>query len=209
MKCYFIAATFLLSHGIAAQIMPDIMIGNKATEYSFLWVAPVDRKQKFELFNYTFFSVDYQKQQRNAHEIYQAVTYKLSNNLGIAAIGRLTFNEFIPQAAIALQHYNDYIFLAAYPYVQHSWQNEITSYGLFGFLQWKPKLNEKWRLFTMLMFEPNFANGEHYYSYQQYRIGLQSPTHLQFGVGGTLEQIGPSYLFHYNFGIFIRKEFLH
>lgn len=209
MKHYFLAASLLLSQGVVAQIMPDVMIGNKATEYSFFWIAPVDQKHKWELFNYTFFSVDYQKQQRNAHEIYQAVTYKLNNNFGLAAVGRLTFNEFIPQAALVVQHYNDDIFLAAYPYIQHSWQKTMTSYGLFGFLQWKPKLNERWRLFTMLMFEPNFANAEHYYSYQQFRFGLQSPKHLQFGIGGTLEQTGPSFLFASNFGLFIRKEFLH
>ncbi|MFC4873483.1 hypothetical protein [Negadavirga shengliensis] len=188
------------------QIPVDLMGGHKATEFSFFWFEDVDAKKKVELFNFTFFSVDYQDQSQNEYEIYQAVTYKLNRNWGFSGVGRFAFNEFMPQIAVAYQLFNGNFFFAAYPYLQYSGVQDIWSQGAFGFVFWNPKLNEKWKWFHMLLFETNVDKRGHQYSFQQLRLGVESPQGIQFGLGATLGQKGAIWDFTNNLGLFIRKE---
>jgi hypothetical protein len=189
-----------------SQIPVDVMGGHRATEFSFFWFEDLDAKKKIELFNFTFVSVDYRDQNLNEYEIYQALTYKLNENWGITGVGRFAFNEYMPQLAVSYQLFNGDFFFAAYPYVQYSGVQDTWSQGAFGFVFWNPKLNEKWKWFHMLLFETNVDKRGHQYSFQQLRLGVESPKGIQFGFGTTFGQTGGEWDFTHNLGVFIRKE---
>lgn len=83
-------------HYCIAQISVQVFGGNKTIEYNFLWYKDINNKTKVNLFNFTFFTIDYQDQSRNANEIYQVATYNFTENWGLAGDGRFTSGQFSP-----------------------------------------------------------------------------------------------------------------
>lgn len=189
-----------------AQLPVQVFGGNKAIEYNFLWYKGIDKKGKVNLFNFTFFTIDYQDKSRNAYEIYQVATYNFTKNWGLAGGGRFTSGQFAPQIAISYQLETKDLYLNIFPTVQYLSNQQQVGYSLFGLLFYKPKINETWKMFNQLAFEPLFNTKEHIYSYQQIRIGLEYKELFQFGLGVNLEQTGAKFETRHNFGVFIRKE---
>jgi hypothetical protein len=189
-----------------AQLPIQVFGGNKAIEYDFLWYKDIDKKGKVNLFNFTFFTIDYQDKNRNAYEIYQVATYNFTKNGGLAGGGRFTSGEFAPQIAISYQLETKDLYLNIFPTVQYLSNQQQVGYSLFGLLFYKPKINETWKMFNQLAFEPFFNAKEHIYSYQQIRVGLEYKELFQFGLGVNLEQTGAKFETRQNFGVFIRKE---
>lgn len=193
-------------HYCIAQIPVQVFGGNKAIEYNFLWYKDIDNKGKVNLFNFTFFTVDYQDLSRNTYEIYQVATYNFTKNWGLASGGRFTSGQFVPQIAISYQLETNDLYLNIFPTVQYLSNQQQVGYSLFGLLFYKPKINDNWKMFNQLAFEPLFNSKEHIYSYQQIRIGLGYKESFQFGIGVNLEQIGITNSTSSNLGFFIRKE---
>lgn len=193
-------------HYCIAQIPVQVFGGNKAIEYNFLWYKDIDNKGKVNLFNFTFFTIDYQDLSRNTYEIYQVATYNFTKNWGLASGGRFTSGQFVPQIAISYQLEANDLYLNIFPTVQYLSNQQQVGYSLFGLLFYKPKINDNWKMFNQLAFEPLFNSKEHIYSYQQIRIGLGYKESFQFGIGVNLEQIGITNSTSSNLGFFIRKE---
>jgi len=189
-----------------AQLPVQVFGGNKAIEYNFLWYKDIDKKGKVNLFNFTFFTIDYQDKNRNAYEIYQVATYNFTKNWGLAGGGRFTSGQFAPQIAISYQLETKDLYLNIFPTVQYLSNQQQVGYSLFGLLFYKPKINETWKMFNQLAFEPLFNDKEHIYSYQQIRIGLEYKELFQFGLGLNSEQTGAKFETRHSFGVFIRKE---
>lgn len=198
--------TFIYQCGFG-QLPVQVFMGNNSIEYSFLWYKDIDKKGKVNLFNFTFFTVGYQDQTQNAHEIYQVATYNFTKNWGIAGGGRFTNGQFAPQIAISYQLDKGYIYLNIFPTVQYLSDQKKVGYSLFGLLFYKPPINDAWKIFNQLSFEPLFNRKQHIYSYQQIRVGLEYKELIQFGLGINLEQTGAKFETAKNFGVFLRKEF--
>jgi len=193
-------------HYCIAQIPVQVFGGNKAIEYNFLWYKDIDNIGKVNLFNFTFFTIDYQDQSRNAYEIYQVATYNFTKNWGLASGGRFTSGQFAPQIAISYQLETKNLYLNIFPTVQYLSNQQQVGYSLFALLFYKPQINNTWKLFNQLAFEPLFHSKEHIYSYQQIRVGLEYKQLFQFGIGVNLDQLGKSFETRQNYGVFIRKE---
>lgn len=69
-----------------------------------------------------------------------------------------------------------------------------------------PKINETWKLFNQLAFDPLFNSKEHIYFYQQIRVDLEYKELFQFGIGVNLEHLGKDFETQQNYRIFICKE---
>ena len=189
-----------------AQIPVQIFAGNKAVEYNFLWQKDIDAEGKVNTFNFTFYNVNYEDQDLNSYEIYQAVTYNLNKTWGLASGGRFSGNAFSPLIALSYQIQTTDLYLNIFPGFQYATSTDQVEYTLFGLLFYTPKLNEKWNLFSQLAFEPIFNSTKHVFSYQQIRLGLGYKKRLQFGIGANLEQAGKDFALSENYGLFIRVE---
>jgi hypothetical protein len=200
------------SRPLLAQLAPQLFGGHQAVEYNFLWFKEVDKKGKLSLFNYTTFTVNYASKANNAYEIYQVGILNLNKTWGIAGGGRFIGNAFIPLVALSFQQVSKNLYFNLFPSAQLTTSGEEPlgqkmSYSLFGLLFYKPKLNDTWKMFNQLSFEPLFNAAQHLYSYQQIRVGLQYNECFQFGLGANLEQLGKDFTFRQNYGLFLRKEF--
>lgn len=190
-----------------AQLPVQVFGGSKAIEYNFLWYKDIDQNGRVSLFNFTFFTIDYQDQSKNTYEIYQVATYNFTKNWGLASGGRFTNGRFAPQMAVSYQLEKKDLYINIFPTVQYLSSQQPIGYSLFGLLFYKPKINDAWKMFNQLTFEPLFDSNEHIYSYQQIRVGLEYKELFQFGLGLNLEQAGRNFETKQNFGVFIRKEF--
>lgn len=189
-----------------SQIPVQIFGNHKSIEYNFLWFKDIGTKQKINIFNYTYFTVDYGNYSKNAYEIHQTVTYNLTQHWGLASGGRFTDGQFVPQIAVSYQLQTEDLYLNLFPSFQYFNQHKKFGYSLFGLLFYKPKINDCWRMFNQLVFESLYASKSNAYLYQQIRIGLEYNSIVQFGLGMNLEQIGLNNQFNSNFGVFVRKE---
>ncbi len=216
MARYYSILVFVLltgpSHSLWAQLAPQLLVGNRAAEYSFLWFKQLDQREKVSLFNYTTFTVHYESKAYNAYEIYQDGILNLNKTWGIAGGGRFIGGAFIPLVALSFQLVTKDLYFNLFPSVQYTPSRgeplaQKMNYSLFGLLFYKPKLNDTWKMFNQVSFEPLFSAKEHLYSYQQIRVGLEYREQFQFGLGANLEQLGRNFTFRQNYGVFLRKEF--
>ena len=190
-----------------AQIPVQILGGHEATEYNFMWDGDLDSAGRVNLFNFTFFNLDYESPDNHAYEIYQVATYNFTNNWGLAGGGRFTMGRFSPQMAMSFQIFTKDLYLNLFPTLQYLPATERLGYSMFGILIYQPQINDRWNIFSQITLEPLFDNEGHIYSYQQLRFGLGYRNLFQFGLGANLEQIGRNFQSNENYGLFIRKEF--
>lgn len=191
----------------SSQIPAQIFGGNEGIEYNFLWFKDFDTQAKVSFFNFTSFAIDYDDQNQNAYEIYQVAIYNLTKQWGFAGGGRYTGDEFYPLVAVSFQTQTKDLYLNVFPSVQYFMNLREFGYSLFGLLFYQPKINETWKVFTQLTFEPLYGAEGHIYSYQQLRLGLEYKNLIQFGIGANWEQFGRSFALSQNYGLFVRKEF--
>lgn len=191
---------------LPAQVPTQVFAGHEATEFNFMWNGYLDKKEKFTLFNFTFFETDYNEQSNNTYEIYQVIIYNLNKKWGVAGGGRFIANEFISEAALSFQAFGKDLYLNLFPSVRYTPSLEEAGYSVFGMVIYTPKLNDKWSFFNQVIFEPLFNNEGHVFSYQQLRIGLGYRSAFQFGLGANLSQVGDSFENETNLGVFVRKE---
>lgn len=190
-----------------AQIPVQIFSGHNATEYNFMWDGDLDSAGRVNLFNFTFFNLDYESPENHAYEIYQVATYNFTPNWGLAGGGRFTFGRFSPQLAVSYQLQQEDLYLNLFPTVQILPETGRVGYSMFGILFYQPRINDTWNLFTQITIEPLFDNQGHIYSYQQFRFGLSVRGLFQFGIGANLDQSGHQFDISQNYGLFLRKEF--
>ncbi|MCU0323314.1 MAG: hypothetical protein MUE72_12915 [Chitinophagaceae bacterium] len=192
---------------IRGQIPAQLFFGHSAAEYNFFWYKDLDKNKKVSLFNFTYFVSNYNSNEKNAYEIYQVATYNFTKNWGIASGGRFFNNQFSPQVAISYQYETEEFYLNIFPTVQYLPSQKEAGYSVFGLIFYRPKINNTWKLFNQLTFEPLLNRSGHVYSYQQLRIGVEYKTLLQFGIGVNSEHFGKEFSTNQNVGLFIRKEF--
>lgn len=197
---------FSIVESVMAQMPVQLFAGDKSIEYQFMWLKNLDTKQKFSLFNLSYFNVDYKKQANNTYEIYQVGTYNFTKNIGIAGGGRFFNNQFTPLVALSYQGMARDFYITAFPSVQYALADKTIYYSLFGLAVYNPALNKTWGIYSQILFEPLFKKREHVFSYQQLRIGLDFKKQFQFGLASNLTQSGKSFIYGGNYGVFVRKD---
>ncbi|MCU0435096.1 MAG: hypothetical protein MUC87_16680 [Bacteroidia bacterium] len=188
-RIYFLLL-FCIPFKLGAQISPQVFVANEGTEYNFLWFKNVDSANRVTLFNYTFYYADYNERQKNTYEIYQVGIYNLTPTWGLSAGGRFTAGEFVPLVALSYQVMTDDLYLNLFPSAQYFPSSRRFGYSLFGMLFYRPRINERWRGFSQLMFEPLFVGTIMYSVTSRLGLGLNTKTVFSLAWEPTLIRAG-------------------
>ena len=161
-------------------------------------------ESKLGIFVLTEYYADYDNEQpKHKYLIQTFLTYDLGK--GFSAIGGGAINQasgFRPTVGIQYIYAKNDFFALIIPRVDLT---ETYNLEAFGFVEYKPKLNEKWGLYNRIqaVYNHNPKDNLHDISYIRLRAGL-SYENFQFGLGANFAQYGPLKINENSYGIFAR-----
>lgn len=208
----------LISSSISAQTtkvkphptppMPlELMLGNRGLNFQLNTTKQFSPNSSFGFFNVTTFFADY-KNVVPKNEIFSQslLTTKVWKNF--SAVAGFSINHFVgfkPTAGLQFVHANPKILVVIQPQIglteSHHFEN-------FSLLEFKPKLNDHWGIYTRVQTVMDYTPSEktHNRSYVYLRAGT-SFKNYQFGLGNNFDFYGPNKHRENNFGAFLRAEF--
>lgn len=208
MKIIFLFLT-VLSFGLKpvnAQIQVQSLVGHTGIEFNTLIQRDVSANHKLSYFGFTDFTIDYENKKYNSYDIFQVLNYELYNNIGASVGGSFTEGEFMPQAGLYWSFEKNSFQADLIPSLGYTFSSREIDFGLFGFLLYRPAINNKWNFYSQFVFESTFNLDQHAFSYQQLRIGFEYKYHIQFGLGVNLEEYESDFFVNHNIGVFFSKE---
>jgi hypothetical protein len=209
MKKLLILFCVVAINQVNAQIVGEIFTTRKYTSQDIWWSKSLNDSTRFSFFSYNRLRIDHQNQNNNELLNYSTFNYDLGKGLGISAGQLLTNQGFSPIIALNYFYANETWLVNLFPGIEI--KNNANA-DIFTFIQFKPKLTDKVRLFTQFIGNITFNIRQHKFSEQSLRVGLSVNT-FQFGVGLDTRQVTVKELNekHYksneSFGLFLRKEF--
>jgi hypothetical protein len=190
-----------------AQVVAEVFGGHQNAAHEVWWSKPFAEQSRFSFFSYTRFRTHYQTSAKNEFLSYSTANYEIGKGFGVAAGGFITNFGFSPVVAANYFFQNDTWLVNVFPSVE---VKQNANAELFLFLQFRPKLTNKLRLFSQLIVNFNANFQYHNFSEENLRIGLDYKT-FQFGLGSDFGQIRNTEtnatLHTLNYGLFLRKEF--
>jgi hypothetical protein len=132
----------------------------------------------------------------------------LGKGFGISAGQLITNQSFSPIVALNYFYANETWLVNLFPSIE---TKRNANADFFTFIQFKPRISKKLRLFTQFIGNVTFNTQQHKFSEQALRVGLSAKT-FQFGLGLdarqiTIEQNGLNQrILTQSFGIFVRTE---
>ncbi|EJL74186.1 hypothetical protein PMI13_00919 [Chryseobacterium populi] len=105
-----------------------------------------------------------------------------------------------PSASVLYSYVSENITLVAGPRIDLSGNSNLEG---FGMVEYKPKLNEKWRIYSRLqgLYAQTVKDDHHARSYLMVRAGL-SYHDYSFGLGANFDAYGPERIIKNNYGVF-------
>jgi hypothetical protein len=94
-----------------------------------------------------------------------------------------------------------------FPALTYSFDSKEMGFGLYTLMEYTPKINEQFNLYTMLIIESDFSFKQHQSSNQVIRLGVETRKMMQYGISTTVSQTGSNFDTSIDFGIFIGKKF--
>lgn len=161
---------------------------------------------KFRYNNVTSASAFYDRE-KGVTEIVSvnSIVYQLHKNIGISTGMQYHFMKgLVPSLALHLSYSNPTWLLALTPYYNFMpWSNLET----VGIVEFKPALNESWRLFTRVMgfYSQDFEKNERERAMFYFRLGATYKKYT-FGVGGNIDGYRPGRPTIRNYGGFVRID---
>ncbi|MBT2620882.1 hypothetical protein [Chryseobacterium sp. ISL-6] len=204
MKRILFPLLLLFSYEVTAQISIQGYAGTKESEV--LGIYDKDFKSKWNYFASGTISYRYESKKLNA-EVYQNLNYYISQNWGISAGGYISNEDIMPSAGFAFIKEKGDFGINLFPALTYSFDSEEMGFGLYTLMEYTPKINEHFNLYSMLIMESDFSFKQHQGSGQIIRLGLETRKKLQFGLGSTISQTGNNFETEADFGIFIGKKF--
>lgn len=201
--------TVVVSVQAKAQLVGELFTSKSYTAHEFWGELAFSDSSRFSFFSYNLFRISHNAGQQNSLFNYSTVNYSITENFGIAAGGFLTQEGFSPVVALNLTKVSDTWLVSFFPSVELVRKPNL---DFFAFVQFRPKINDQWRVFSQIIANTNFNFRQHNFSEQALRVGLDYKT-FQFGLGLDVNQ----FTFTENrvrqtdwsqhLGIFVRKEF--
>ncbi len=189
---------------VQSQISVQAYGGNKETEL--LGIYNKDFSRKWNYFASGTLSYDYTSRKLTP-EFYQNINYGIVKNLGISAGVHLSDKDIMPSVGVAYGKENDVFAVNIFPAFTYSTDAKEFGLGLYTLLEYTPKINERFNLYSMLIVESDFSFKEHQSSSQIIRLGIENKKKMQFGIGSNISQTGSDFDTDVNFGVFIGKKF--
>ncbi|MGV3630983.1 MAG: hypothetical protein ACO1O6_07245 [Bacteroidota bacterium] len=202
--CLFL---LLLKTGLSQPIPVETLIGhNRVYGFSLINRQFTD-STRFGFFSLTSFNGGYHNENNELVSCNQ-LTFALSRRLKIAAGS--SFNgllQYFPSAGFQFTWFKAPFLVVINPGFEF---NHAVATQNFGIFQWQPALSSKLHLYTRfqgLFIHGISKGGQHQRSFWHARAGL-SRSNYTFGLGFNADYYGSSYTAIYNFGGFLRYEFI-
>ncbi|MGD1842838.1 MAG: hypothetical protein ACFB0B_18355 [Thermonemataceae bacterium] len=210
----------ICSHFAFAQIPTEVLVGNRQTHYISYWQKDIDAAGKLNLFTFSRFAIDHRNSMYNNFSLEAQLTYQIKDWIGISAGGGYAGEDFMPAIGLSLSHASKKgdFFIEAYPTLL---LDDVKAFNVLGIVGYMPTLNDKWGLFTQLIFSTNLQLDKtdfsptreilgvftaHQQSSQLIRVGLNYKERFQFGIGADFNQFFQNTGNFQNVGLFVRMN---
>lgn len=192
----------LTANGFAQQppIPVELFAGNRAFSYQHVINKSVF-DDKFTFFNVVVVDAEYNTNKNSVFVIHSLLSYKLGKGFSVGIGTQIHNAGTFVIAGMEYAYISDKLMLIFAPSVN---LNGKTYYEQVVIFEYRPKLNEKIRMYSRLQVLTN-TNFENYNrGYQQFKFGLER-NGLQFRVAATFDQFNSNTVKLENYGIFARK----
>jgi hypothetical protein len=191
-----------------SQIPTELFVSkNSATVESF-WFKDLDSAARFNVFNFTRLSQSFRDDIPSDVFNQTLLTYNFTQTWGLSAGANYAAGKFVPTAALSFTQMSadGSFYLNLFPTVE---LRRRPNAEMFGIAIWTPRLNQHLKLFTQIIAGSNFnlADGNHQFSYQQLRLGLDVKEWFQAGIGVNFNQFGSHWTGSSDIGFFLRRAF--
>lgn len=204
MKRILFPVLLLFSSYATAQVSVQGYAGTKQAEL--LGIFDKDFKTRWNYFASGTVFYEYDSKKVNA-EVYQNLNYYIGKNWGVSAGVYVSKEDIMPSLGLAFIKEKGNFGINLFPALTYSFDTKKMGLGLYTLMEYTPKINERFNLYTMLIVESDFSFKEHQNSSQVVRLGVETWKKMQFGIGSTISQTGSNFETGIDFGIFIGKKF--
>jgi hypothetical protein len=199
-----LVSLFLLCNILAnAQPIPvELMMGNKYGTVNLAFSRNFSQTSRLGFFHMNTVQFDYKDENKNSFILQDLLYVETFKNLRVAGGVAYSMGGFAPTAGLQYLYVGKkFLFLFA-PRV-----NIVTdpSYDIMTSIQYKPEINDRLKLYTLIQMLNVFDANGNIKSYQWMRLGLEAKG-LQFGLAFNLDEYGPDPSVESSFGVFVRKE---
>lgn len=192
----------------AQPTLLEIKAGNEYVAYQHTIAQVFEKDSKFGLVHLGSMIVRHTRAEENQdlpNEIMNQAYFstKISKSLTLlTGIHYTNFTGIRGTAAIQFSYHKAPWHLILIPRldVQHH-----GAYELFSLFEFRPKLGERFSLYTRIQTLTSHGTKGHNRSYQQFRVGLARKS-TQVGLALNLDEYGSKQKVNVNFGLFYRKE---
>lgn len=192
------------SYNAMAQISLQGYAGIKEAEV--LGIFDKDFKTKWNYFASGTASYEYESKKLNA-EVYQNLNYYIGKDWGVSAGVHISREDIMPSVGLAFIKEKGNFGINLFPALTYSFDSKEMGFGLYTLMEYTPKINEQFNLYTMLIIESDFSFKQHQSSNQVIRLGVETRKMMQYGISTTVSQTGSNFDTSIDFGIFIGKKF--
>ncbi|UJP64295.1 hypothetical protein [Mongoliitalea daihaiensis] len=208
-KVHLVVICWVLSTAGKAQIVGEVFSTKRYTSHEFWGELAFSDSSRFSFFSYNLFRISHNPAYPNSLFNFSTVNYSLTENFGLAAGGFVSQDGFSPIVAFNYTKISDNWLVSIFPSIEVTRNPNL---DVFAFVQFRPKINDRWSLFTQVIANSNFNFRQHNFSEQAIRLGLDYKT-FQFGLGMDINQFTSESSgqrqtdWNQHPGLFIRKEF--
>lgn len=205
---FFSAANFNAQEAAPAEFHNpptnvEVLVGSRGVSFQMINDERIKSVPQLGFFSVVDLNSDWGDMQLHDHMIMPKATVDIVKGLKLGAGFHTTGATGIrPTASLIYTYANPEFLLIAMPRVDLS--KDANFEGL-GIVEYKPAINDKWRLYTRLQgtYVHAMKNDFHARSYIRARAGL-SYKEFTFGVGGNFEYYGPTKNNENNIGGFLQ-----
>lgn len=201
---YLLMLSFCLcaQEKLQPHIPVEVMFGNNRTNFQLSMNKPVIGKLRYNNISIATAPYDIDKEKPELIMI-NSLIYQFHPNFGVSGGLQYHFLKgFVPNVAFHTSYANPTWLLVLTPYLNLMPERNAETVAMVEF---KPRLNEKLRLYTraMALYNHSLTLNAHDRSFYYFRVGL-TLQRFTFGVGANFDYYGPQKVYKDNFGGFLR-----
>lgn len=193
----------------SAQVVGELYASKNYINHEVWWSKSFSDSSRFSFFSFNRFRINYEHPENSQFLNYSTLNYSFGKNLGVSGGGFLTQYGFSPIVALNFFHFSETWMIGLFPGVEIKDQPNA---DIFAFVQFRPMLNDRVRVFSQIIASSNFSFKQHNISEQSVRLGLDYKS-FQLGYGFDLGQftlqegLTLTTVWTDSHGIFVRREF--
>ncbi|WP_346857876.1 hypothetical protein [uncultured Draconibacterium sp.] len=199
----FLLVFILFFNDVKAQPIPvELMLGNNYGSVNITFNKKFSPESRFGVFLLNSVEFDYNEDYKNSLILKNMLTLETVKNLDVVGGLIYTNGGLSPQTGLLYTLVKEKFFFLCNPNINIE---SDPVYDIMTILQFTPKINDRFHLYTRLKFLNVFTADHNIKSYQWVRLGLETKG-LSFGLAFNLDEHGPNPSVETNFGLFVQKD---